>query len=177
MLTNNRRILFPIKPMAPATLTISVWMIHRNLTLTLIPRTRKTVPSVHLADGIVVAGMLEETGALGPIPGRRISQTHSLRLRKARRTRRILAAHGRSAATRRTKKRLLLPTLTLETSAPSTKKRRKRQRRAKLELTMAGGPLAAARKTRRPRRRTHLKIQLATLSSRLSAPHLQILIL
>lgn len=153
-------------------------MIHRNLTLTLVPRIRKTVHSAHSADGIAAAGTLGATGALGLMPGQRTSQTPSLRLRKTLRIQGTLAAHGRSAATRRTKKRLPLQTLTLETSAPLTrKKRRKRQKRAKLELTMAGGPLAAARRTRRRRRRRHLKIQLATLRYRLLAQHLQILVL
>ena len=143
-------------------------MIHRNLTLTLVPRIRRTVHSAHSADGIAAAGTLEAIGALGLMPGRQTSQTHSLRLRKTLRTRETPAAHGRLAATRRTKKRPLLPTLTLETSAPlMRKKRRKRQKRAAPKSTMAGGPLAAARKTRRRRKRTPLKIHLAILSYRL----------
>lgn len=100
----------------------------------MVPRIRKTVHSVLSADGIAAAGTLEVIGALALTPGQRISRTHFLRLRKTLRTRAIVVAYGRSAATRRTRKRLLLPTSTLETLAPLKRREKKRERQERTKL-------------------------------------------
>ena len=106
--------------MAPVISTTSASTLHRRSTSISVPRTKKTVDSLHSVAGTATAGTLGAIGALVQMLGLPTLQTLLLRRQQILRTQ-TLAILGHLVAIRRTRRRPLHPASILGTSGPLTK--------------------------------------------------------